>query len=139
MVLHLDLRLRLYAAAVCSIMVYGSEGWLLNERVCKMLNGANAKMLSRITGKTCREEATEGTRSFDLVSRIRARRIKWVGHILRIGDKDRLIRKALRVIYDNRQEGDILMDVPSSVSWEELEEVAADRDKWRLLVRMVKG
>ena len=49
-----------------------------------MLNGANVKMLSRITGKTCHEEATEGTRSFDLVSRIRARRIKWVGHILRI-------------------------------------------------------
>ena len=59
--------------------------------------------------------------------------------ILRIGDKDRLIRKALRVIYDNRQEGDILMYIPNGVSWEELEETAADRDKWRLLVRMVKG
>ena len=62
-----------------------------------------------------------------------------MGHILRIGDKDRMIRKALRVIYDNRQEGDILMDIPVDVSWEELEEVAADRDNWRLLVRMVKG
>ena len=43
------------------------------------------------------------------------------------------------MIYDNRQEGDILMDIPNGVSWEELEETAADSDKWRLLVRMVKG
>ena len=59
--------------------------------------------------------------------------------VFRIVYKDRLIRKALRTIYDNRQEGDILMDIPVNMSWEELEEVAADRDKWRLLVRMVKG
>ena len=32
------------------------------------------------------------------------------------------------------------MDIPVNVSWEELEEVVTDRDKWRLLVtsKMVK-
>ena len=51
-----------------------------------MLNGANSRMVARITGQTIREESTIGTRTFDLVKWIRARRLKWVGHILRLDD-----------------------------------------------------
>ena len=65
--------------------MYGSVGVVVNgeSTVCKMMNGVNVKMLSRITGNSCHEEATEITRSFDLVSRIGARRllVKWVGYI----------------------------------------------------------
>ena len=118
-VLHLRLRLRLYISGVCSIMTYGSEAWFLTREVCRVLNGANSRMVARITGQSIREEATIGTRTFNLVKWIRARRLKWVGHILRLEDS-RMIKQALQVIYDNRQEGDILMDIPKHKTWQEL-------------------
>ena len=125
-VLHLRLRLRLYIAGVCSIFTYGSEAWLLNDRVCRFINGVNSKMVSRITGQSIREEAKVGTRTLDLVRLIRARRFKWVGHILRMKDS-RLVKQGLQQIYENRQEGDILMDVQHTSNWEELVSLATDR------------
>ena len=38
----------LYKASVCSILTYGSEAWLLDDETCKIINGANAYMLSHI-------------------------------------------------------------------------------------------
>ena len=81
--LHLKLRLRLYAASVCSVMTYGSEAWYLTTQVQKKINGAHSRMMSVITGKTPREEATRGTQTIDLLTRIRARRLQWLGKILR--------------------------------------------------------
>ena len=65
--LSLDLKMRLYRAAVCSILVYGSEAWFLNDNACKAINGANARMVAHITGKSAREEASPATRTFDIV------------------------------------------------------------------------
>ena len=93
-------------------------------------------MLSHITGKSKREEATAATTTFDILAWIRARRLKWAGHILRLDEK-RLIRHTLRVIYDNPQEGDMLMDVRDS-SWEELVKAATDKDVWRQKVQILK-
>ena len=134
--LAVDLKVRLYIAACCSILVYGSEGWCLTEEACRVINGANAYMLSHVTGKTKHEEAAAATTTFNIISWIRARRLKWVGHILRLDDK-RLIKKTLRVIFDNRQEVDILMDVQET-SWDALQKAATDRDMWRSRVRKLK-
>ena len=112
-------------------MVYGSEGWLLTKEVCKMLNGSNAKMVARITGQTPKQEAKVVTRTFDVVRRIRARRFKWLGEILRMKDsEERMVKKAVRVIFDNRQEGDLLMDVPADMGWDELEVWGNDKSAW---------
>ena len=118
-------------------MAYGSEAWLLNSETKRCLRGANAFMLSHITGKTKREEARPETTSFDLVMWIRARRLKWAGHILRLDDK-RLIKQTLRHIYSNPQEGDLLMDLPAHHDWNALQNFAEDRDKWRARVRSLK-
>ena len=60
---------------------------------------------------------------------IRDRRLKWVGHILRLDDK-RLIKQTLKVIHDNRQDGDILMDTQDDLNWEQLQKQAwADNKK----------
>ena len=134
--LSIDLKVRLYIAACCSILVYGSEGWRLTKEACKRINGANAYMLSHITGKTKHDEATTATTTFNIIAWIRARRLKWVGHILRL-DSGRLIKQTLKVIFDNRQEGDILMDVHET-GWEELQKAAEDRDAWRVRVRKIK-
>ena len=92
--LHINLRIRLYVASVCSILTYGSETWTLTPEACRRLNGANSRMLSIITGKSQHEEASESTRTVDLVRWIRARRLQWLGHILRMDDS-RLIKKAV--------------------------------------------
>ena len=49
--ISLRLKLRLYEAAVCSLLTYGCESWDLSDKVLCAINGANSRMLSRITGK----------------------------------------------------------------------------------------
>ena len=126
--LHLRLRLRLYIASVCSMMTYGSEAWYMNDEVQRKINGANSRMVSVITGNTQRQEATEATCTFNLVRAIRARRLQWLGHILRM-DEDRLLHKAVQHMYAHRSEGDLLMDAPRTSSWLELKQWAKDRKK----------
>ena len=121
--LRLDLKMRIYRAACCSMLTYGSEAWTLDETTCKIINGANAAMVAHITQRSVQEEVTDGTKTFDLLRWIRARRLKWVGHILRMPDA-RLIKQALHTIYDNLKDGDILMDIPRIKDWQELQKVS---------------
>ena len=136
--LHINLRIRLYVASVCSILTYGSEAWTLTPEACRRLNGANSRMLSIITGKSQHEEASESTRTVDLVRWIRARRLQWLGHILRMDDS-RLIKKAVQHLFEEpAQVGDFLMDAPQASSWDELCERAKHREAWRTRVRELK-
>ena len=66
--LPLRLKLRLCVSACCSILVHGSEGWILDVETCRLLNGTNAYMLSHITDKTKHEEATAETTTFNIVA-----------------------------------------------------------------------
>ena len=95
-----------------------------------MLNGANSRMLSHITNRTIKEEANKETRTFDVISNIRSRRLQWVGHILCMGE-DSLVLRDLRHIYENRSEGDLLMDTPDNLSWRGLLQAARKREVWR--------
>ena len=69
----------------------------MTEAVRKKINGANSVMLSVITGKTPREEAAESTCSFNLVRTVRAMRLQWLGHILRLGE-ERLLHRAVKCL-----------------------------------------
>ena len=135
--LPLTLKLRLYVSACCSILTYGSEAWVLLD--AKAISGANAYMLSHITGRTKHEEASTAT-TFSIIPWIRARRLKWVGHILRLPDT-RLISQTLQHIYDNPQNGDLLMDIPPKPrdGYSHLQKIADDREKWRDNVRKLKA
>ena len=126
--------------------------WLLDEQASKALNGANAYMLSHITGNNRHYEASADTTTFNLLLWIRARRLRWLGHILRLPDKrwkktskgkimvqeERLIKKAIRHILEFRQYGDMLMDIEPNVSWTALVQMAQDRVEWKLRVRKMK-
>ena len=141
--IHTKLKLRLYVASVCSIMTYGSEAWYIDDEVGRVLNGANSLMVSKITGRSPHEEAKPQTRTFDLVKSIRARRLQWLGHILRMklnpDGTERLIKSAVRHMYLNPKKGDLLMDAPNVASWRELCMWADDRDKWRTRVRALRA
>ena len=82
--LTLRLKIRLYEAAICSVLVYGCESWALNEKVMRRINGANSQMLVIITGRAIQLEARPISSSLNLVRKLRVRRHKWLGHILRL-------------------------------------------------------
>ena len=153
----LRLKLRIYKVGVCSKLTYGCEAWELDDSACRLLNGANSRMLSHITGRSAHEEASDKTRTFDVLAAIRARRMKWVGHILRMSP-ERLVHKALRHMHSTRpapakrhdiatrnneyvtySRGDLLMDVPANVTWDELIKFAANRHRWRKHVQSITG
>lgn len=133
--LNLKLKFRLYKSVCYSILIYGSDVWILDVRACKLINGANAGMLSHITGRSRHEEVKGATTTFSLLKWIRARRLKWVCHILFMND-NRLVKKALLHIFHNPQPDDILMDTKAD-SWDHLVKQAADRDVWRHRVKQV--
>ena len=135
--LTMTLKMRLYISACCSILTYGSEAWCLDERTCKALRGANSQMLSIITGKTPHQEASAKWRTFDLVAWIRARRLQWVGHILRMGP-ERMVKQAVFELFKAPTEGNLLMDVPAVESWRELCIRAQNKEAWRERVRCLR-
>ena len=136
--LHVWLKLRLYIAGVCSVMVYGSETWTLTPAVQRLLNGANSQMVAKITGNTIRAEASAATRTYDLVASIRATRLRWLGQILRM-DEGRMVKNAVRLMHGQRKEGDLLMDTPATATWQELCDMAADEKGWQKEVQAIKA
>ena len=135
--LHLNLHLRLYKSCVCRVLTYGSEAWQLHDKARRTLNGTNSQMLSIITGKTPHQEASAKWRTFDLVAWIRARRLQWLGHILRMGS-ERKIKQAVFELFKAQTEGNLLMDAPVVDSWKELCTRAMYKEAWRERVRCLR-
>ena len=113
------------------------RGWQLSDEVSKALNGANFQMLSIITSKTPHEEASKDTRKFDLLRWIRARRLQWLGHIMRMGP-ERKLKQAVFEMFRNPKPGDLLMDAPKVKSWRELASFACDKEFWKARVRSMR-
>ena len=136
--LPVSAKLRVFACAVVSVLTYGNEIWQMNSRVLKKLRGWNARCLATITGRGFREETVEP--SFDLVARLRSRRLRWAGHILRQKETS-LLRSVLLaqteagLVQGGQEEGGLLMDAPTFASTEDLLALAADRDGWREVVQ----
>ena len=126
------MKLEIYKTAVASTLCYGNEAWRLDEASIAKLNGANARCVSRITGRTNHEEASPRTRTYDLVYAVRLRRFKWLGHILRMPD-NRLVKLALRVQHKLDLPGNMFMDVRNDLTFDEIEQLAQNRDTWRKL------
>ena len=78
--------------------------------------------------------------TFDIVSRLRSRRLRLAGHILRLEATSLLRRVVLAEVQrdlerDSQESGGLLMDALPFDSVEELAEQAADRKAWRKVVR----
>ena len=127
-------KLRIYACAVVSVLTYGNEIWKFTEKIKAKIRGWNARCLTVITGRDFREETVEP--SFDLVARLRSRRLRWAGHILRL-EESSLLRKVLlaQAQVEGSGSGGLLDDAPAFGSTEDLLELAQDRDGWREMVQ----
>ena len=124
------LKIRLYTAAVVSLLTYGCESWNLTDVVMRKLNGCNSQMLSRITGNDVRMEARSTTSSFDVVKRIRVRRLRWLGQILR-GNQGRLLFKAMEAQHAMQSPGNLFMDAPPHVDFQDLVNQSYDKNFWK--------
>ena len=91
------------------VPIYGSEAWRLTPSVCEKLNGVNSKMLSVITGKITHEEASVETR------KIRARRLQWLGYILRMKER-RQVKRSVHHMYVQRTRGGRSVNGHSDIS-----------------------
>jgi hypothetical protein len=141
--LDTTLKLRLYAAAVASVLVYGCEAWPITEKVTKWVGAWNARRLSFITDREIRDEYL--VPSFDIVARIRARRLTWAGHLLREKEKHLPRRVAVARLKSDLQEhrslrstNGLFQDAPAHSTYKELEDMAQNRRFWRSLVAAIE-
>ena len=136
--LPLALRLRLYSAAICSTFSHACEAWDLTDAVIKKINGFNSRCLHVITGKSYRETAINP--AFNLVRAVRQRRLRYLGHILRL-PPERLLRKALYAYLmgsGSVPEGSLISDCPRNHTMEDLAVMAADRKWWEDMVNNIQ-
>ena len=148
------LKLQLYESGVCSILTHSHEAWKLDEATCRKLRAWNGRNLAIInSGDLPDPDDPESFRTlirlqtnkadFDLVSALRVRRLRWLGHILR-KDESTLIRQVVmrfnEIYPEGLPEGSLLMDAPcDNVS--ELAELAGDHGdhtEWNLIVRALE-
>ena len=85
-------KLRLYRVCVCSFVTHCCEAWTLNRTVMRSINWFNSRCLHVMTGEHYRETATAP--AYDLVLAERRRRLRYLGHVLRM-PADRMVRCAL--------------------------------------------
>ena len=98
----------------------------------RSVNGFNSRCLHRITGRTYRDEAIAPTA--DLLRAIRQRRMRWLGHILRMPE-NRLVRRAVVGLATNGRpypSGCLLMDCDRP--FEDVVSTAEDRAAWNTIV-----
>ena len=124
--LPLRMKLRLYEAAVVSLLTYGSETWFLNPSACRKLRGANSRMLAWFTGNSIPHEARPATTSFNIIQKLRSRRLRWVGHIL-LDDPQNPSFQALKSIHTNPVPDSLLMDTSTRDFIETVVNLVKDR------------
>ncbi|KAJ4435442.1 hypothetical protein ANN_18057 [Periplaneta americana] len=150
-----NLKVRIYKTVILPVVLYGCETWTLTLREEHRLRVFENKILRKIFGAE-RDEVTGEWRKLhntelhalysspDIIRNIKSRRLRWAGHVARMGES----RNAYRVLV-RRSEGKIPLGRPRR-RWEDnikmdLREVgyddrdwinlAQDRDQWRAYVR----
>jgi hypothetical protein len=139
------------------VVLYGCETWSLTLREEHRLRVFENRVLRRIFGPK-RDEVTGGWRKLhneelhnlyaspSIIRMLKSRRMRWAGHVTRMGEK----RNAYRILVGNpegkrplgrpkrRWMNNIKMDL-RQIGWDGMDwiDLAQDRDKWRALVNPV--
>jgi hypothetical protein len=127
--LPLSMKLRLYVACICSTLTHACEAWTLTDKVIRRINGFNSRCLHNITGESYRDTATKPV--VNLLILIRRRRMRYLGHLLRM-PPERLVKRSLLAYIDggrNIPEGSLIMDCAHE-PLNELIDSAMNRKEW---------
>ena len=112
------------------------EAWKLSAANIKALRLWNAKRLAFITGRSIRSEYKYP--SLNLVAALRVRRLRWLGHVLRMEDGMRAVKTVLTQMRQPYPEGSLLMDAPRHRDTKQLITMAQDKEEWNLIVNALK-
>ncbi|KAJ4428345.1 hypothetical protein ANN_24364 [Periplaneta americana] len=150
-----NLNVRIYKTVILPVVLYGCETWTLTLREEQRLRVFENKVLRKIFGAK-RDEVTGEWRKLhnterhalysspDIIRNIKSRRLRWTGHVARMGES----RNAYRVLVGRpegkrslgrprrRWEDNIKMDL-REVGYDDREwiNLAQDRDQWWAYVR----
>ena len=131
------LKLMTYQLAVCSTLTHASEAWTLTEPVMRSVNGFNSRCLHIITGQDYRVTATAP--EYDLLRAIRQRRLRYLGHILRMPES-RVVRRALVALAKGGTiypKGSLFMDC-QAMEMNQLVALAQRRGAWNALAKQLR-
>jgi hypothetical protein len=148
-----NLKVKIYRTVILPVVLYGCETWSLTlreERRLRVLRRVFGPKRSEVTGewrKLHNEELSDLYSLPNIVRVVKSRRMRWAGHIARMGEG----RGVYRVLVGKpegkstlgrprrRWEDNIVMDLQevggSCGDWREL---AQDRDGWRVIVGTVR-
>jgi hypothetical protein len=153
------LKVKIYKTIILPVVLYGCETWSLPLREEHRLRVFENRVLRRIFGPK-RDEVKEEWRKLhngelqnlylspDIIRQIKSRRMRWAGHVARMGEARNVYRvlvgkpKGKRPLERPRRrwEDGIKMDLGETgwggggVEWIQ---VAQDRNHWRVLVNAV--
>ncbi|KAJ4439288.1 hypothetical protein ANN_07409 [Periplaneta americana] len=146
-----NLKVRIYKTVILPVVLYGCETWTLTLREEHRFRVFENKVLRKIFGAK-RDEVTGEWRKLhntelhalysspDIIRNIKSRRLRWAGHVARMGES----RNAYRVLVGRpegkrplgrprrRWEDNIKMDL-REVGYDDRDwiNLAQDRDRWR--------
>ena len=130
------MKLPAYQLAVCSTLTHASEAWMLTEPVMRTMNGFNSRCLHVITGQDYRVTATAP--EYDLLLAIRQRRLRYLGHILRMPES-RVVRRALVALTKGGtiyHKDSLFMDC-QAMAMDQLVALAQRRGAWNALAKQL--
>ena len=102
---------------------------LVKRTVVRMINGFNSRCLHAITGEDYRTTATVPV--YNLVLAVRKRRLRYLGHVLRLPAESIVRRSLLALVKGGAQypEGSLFSDCEAALP--QLEALSLDRSAWR--------
>jgi len=154
-----NLKNKIYRTIILPVVLYGCEAWSLTLREERKLRVSVNMVLRRIFGprrgevtgewrRLHNEELNDLYSSPNIVRVIKSRRMRWAGHVARMGEERGVYRVLVGKLEGKRPLGrprrrwvdNIRMDLQEVGCWYmDWIGLAQDRDRWRTLVSAVKN
>ena len=146
--INVQTKIRIYKSNILSVLFYGSECWKMTQRINNKLEVFQNRCLRRILGiywpnKISNAELRKRTGTRSVVTEVRGRRWKWIGHVCRM-ERTAIPRIAMRWTPEGRRNRGRPKETwrrtveresrDLQLTWDTITSRAQDRWQWRRFV-----